>query len=120
MDRVVRRRIWAIALVVAIAATGCYAQQPLPRQPEYRPASWEPILGITNRDGEDIEFDEPATIEADYVVGRVDGASYAVPLSDVHRLLVGRKTLNKPKTVLAGILIGVVFVLFWRSIEFES
>jgi hypothetical protein len=116
----VGRRACAAALILSLAATGCYVQQPLPRQPEYRPASWEPILGLTTDEGDEIEFDEPARIEADYVVGAVDGADYAVPLSDVDRLMVGRKQLDKSKTVLAAVLAGVAIVLFWRSIGFES
>lgn len=118
--RAVSRRACAATLVLALAAMGCYVQQPLPRRPEYRPASWEPVLGLTTIEGEDIEFDEPATIEAGLVIGQVEGSRMIIPLADVQRLMVGQKTLDKGKTVLAGIAIGIVFVLFWRSIGFDS
>jgi len=119
MDRAASRGVCAIALILAIGVSGCYVQQPLPRQPNYQPAAWEPILGLTTLDGDEIEFDGPATIEGGAVVGRVDGARYAVPMSDVRRLQVGQKTLDKPKTVVAAAVIIAVFVLFWRSIDFE-
>jgi len=111
------RALTACVVVVAlIAAAGCYVQRPLPHDPTYRPASWEPVLGVVTLDGAEVMFDEPAELEGSRVVGRVDGARYVAELPEVQRLLVGHKTLDKPKTVLFGGTLIAVFVVFFAGI----
>jgi hypothetical protein len=117
-----RRRRWgravaAVTLLFALAAgTGCYVQRPLPRDPSYRPASWEPVMGVVLLDGEEVMFDEPAVLETGRVVGRVDGSRYVAETPEVRRLLVGRKTLDKPRTVAFGAALVTVFTVFFISI----
>lgn len=109
-----RRRAGVCLLVVLLS--GCYVQQPLPHDPTYRPASWEPVLGVVLEGGEEVMFDEPALIEGGRVVGRVDGARYIVETPDIERLLVGRKTLDKKTSVIFGVTLITVFTLFFASI----
>lgn len=52
------------AVIIAVMFAGCYAQQPLPREPTHTPASWEPIMRLRTRTGEQIMFDEPGKIES--------------------------------------------------------
>ena len=107
------------AIVVAVMLAGCYVQQPLPRDPTYTPASWEPILGLRTRTGEQITFDEPGTLEVGRVVYRVDGRRTSMTLSDVDRLFVGQKVLDKPKTwIFAGIFL-TAFAIFFASIDLD-
>ena len=107
------------AVVIAVMLAGCYAQQPLPREPTYTPASWEPIMGLQTRDGEQITFDEPGRIESGRVVYRVDGTPTSMNLDDIDRLLVGQRTLDKPKTVIFAAVFLAVFGLFFASIRIE-
>ena len=105
------------ALVAAfLVAGGCYVQQPLPRDPTYTPASWEPILGLRTTDGEQITFDEPGAIESGRVVYRVDGRRTSMRLDDIDRLFVGQKTLDKPKTVIFAAVFLTAFGFFFASI----
>jgi hypothetical protein len=106
----------AILLVALIISAGCYVNRPLPRDPTYRPASWEPVMGVITMNEERIVFDEPATLESGRVVGRVDGARYVAEMPEIRRLLVGRKTLDKPKTVAFGAVLITVFTAFFISI----
>ena len=108
-----------LSLVVAVAAAGCYYQQPLPHQPTYRPASWEPVLGVVTTEGDEVMFDEPALLESGRVVGRVEGERRVIQPQDVSRLLVGRKTLDKPKTILFGSALIAGFVAFFASIGID-
>ena len=114
--RIVPLCVGAGACLLLAFAAGCYVQQPLPHDPGYRPASWEPVLGVVMNGGEEVKFDEPATMESGRVVGRVDGARYVAELPDVDRLLVGHKTLDKPKSVIFGAAIITVFTVFFASI----
>lgn len=102
-----------------VLATGCYAQRPLAHDPSYRPASWEPILGVVTEDGSEVMFDQPAKLETGRVAGRVDGSRYVAELGEIQRLLVGHKTLDKPKTVIFGAALITVFALFFASIGLD-
>lgn len=102
--------------VMLVAGAGCYVNRPLPRDPTYRPASWEPVMGVITMQEKRIMFDEPATLESGRVVGRVDGARYVAEMPEIRRLLVGRKTLDKPKTVAFGAALITVFTVFFVSI----
>ena len=106
----------AVILVLAVSLTGCYVQRPLPHQPEYRPASWEPVMGMVLPGGEEIMFDEPATLETGRIVYRLDGRREAIMLQDIHRLLVGHKTLDKPRTFVFGTVLIAAFTAFFLSI----
>ena len=53
-----------VIVVAGVFAAGCYAQRPLAHDPSYRPASWEPILGVVTEDGTEVMFDQPATLES--------------------------------------------------------
>ncbi len=110
---------YAVAVVIAVMLAGCYVQQPLPREPTYTPASWEPIMGLRTRTGEQITFDEPGTIEFGRVVYRVDGTRTSMSLDDIDRLFVGQKTLDKPKTVIVAAVFLTAFAWFFASIGIE-
>lgn len=103
-------------LVALMAGAGCYVQQPLPREPTYRPASWEPVMGVILMDGSRVDFEEPGTLESGRVVGRVNGSRYVAELPEVRRVLVGRKRLDKPRTVIFGAGLITAFVIFFASI----
>jgi hypothetical protein len=104
------------AIMAVVLAGGCYAQRPLPHDPSYRPASWEPVMGVITADGTEVMFDQPAVLESGRVVGSVDGSRYIAELREIQRLLVGHKTLDKPKTVIFGATLITVFVVFFASI----
>ena len=106
----------AAAGVIAVMLAGCYVQQPLPRAPTYVPASWEPIMGLRTSEGEEVAFDEPGTIESGRVVYRIDGTRKSMVLDDVNALFIGRKKLNKPKTVIIGTVLVGTFAWFFSSI----
>ncbi len=107
------------ALVIAVMLAGCYVQRSLPREPTYTPASWEPIMGLRTRTGEQITFDEPGRIESGRVVYQVDGTRTSMSLDDIDRLFVGQKTLDKPKTVIFAAVFLAAFALFFASIRIE-
>lgn len=73
-------------------------------------------MGVITMQEERIMFDEPATLESGRVVGRVDGARFVAELPEIRSLLVGRKTLDKPRTVAFGAALITVFVVFFASI----
>jgi hypothetical protein len=102
-----------------VLAGGCYVQRPLAHDPSYRPASWEPVLGVVAEDGAEVIFDQPARLESGRVVGRVDGSRYVAELDDIQRLLVGHKALDKPKTVIFGAVLITVFAVFFASIGLD-
>jgi len=102
-----------------VLAAGCYVNQPLPRDPSYRPASWEPVMGVITMGEERVMFDEPAVLESGRVVGRVDGQRYVAEPNEVRRLIVGRRTLDKPRTVVFGAALITVFAVFFASIGME-
>jgi len=108
-----------VACILAVLVSGCYVQQPLPHAPTYRPASWEPVLGVVMKGGEEVTFDEPALVESGRVVGRVDGARYVAGTPDIERLLVGRKTLDKKRTWIFGAILITVFTVFFASIGLD-
>lgn len=113
------RRLLSAAILVSLglaSTAGCYVNRPLPRDPTYRPASWEPVMGVITMDEERVMFDEPATLESGRVVGRVDGARFVAEMPEIRRLLVGRKTLDKPRTVAFGATLVTVFTLFFIGI----
>ncbi len=107
---------WATAGVIAVMLAGCYVQQPLPRAPTYVPASWEPIMGLRTSEGEEVTFDEPGTIESGRVVYRIDGTRTSMVLGDINALFIGRKKLDKPKTVIFGTVLVGAFAWFFSSI----
>lgn len=113
---VARMRRLGVVLGLLLLTVGCYYQQPLPHQPSYRPATWEPVLGVVTTDGEEVMFDTPALLESGRVVGRVGGDRVVVPPQDVSRLLVGRKTLDKPKTIVFAAVLITAFTVFFASI----
>ncbi len=108
------RCAWAGVITVMLA--GCYVQQPLPRDPTYTPATWEPIMGLRTREGEQVTFDEPGTIESGRVVYRVDGTRTSMILDDIDRLFIGQKTLNKSRTMIFGSVLVGAFAWFFLSI----
>lgn len=118
-DRSVLSRC-AAAGVIAVMLAGCYVKQPLPLPPTYVPASWEPIIGLRTSEGEEIIFDEPGTIESGRVVYRTDGTRNSMVLNDVNALFIGRKKLNKPKTVIIGTVLVGAFAWFFSSIGIDS
>ncbi len=118
-DRSVLSRCVA-AGVIAVMLAGCYVQQPLPLPPTYVPASWEPIIGLRTSEGEEIIFDEPGTIESGRVVYRTDGTRNSMVLNDVNALFIGRKKLDKPKTVIIGTVLVGAFAWFFSSIGIDS
>lgn len=105
-----------MVFLTLVAGSGCYVNRPLPRDPTYRPASWEPVMGVITMQEERIMFDAPATLESGRVVGRVDGARYVAEMPDIRRLLVGRRTLDKPRTVVFGAALITVFTVFFIGI----
>jgi len=73
-------------------------------------------MGVITQDGTEVMFDEPATLESGRVVGRVDGARYVAEMPEIQRLLVGNKTLDKPKTAVFGAALITVFTVFFITI----
>lgn len=102
-----------------VVVAGCYHQQPLSHEPTYRPASWEPVMGVVTTDGGEVTFDEPALLESGRVVGRVDGDRVVMQPREVSRLLVGHKTLDKPKTIVFGAALIAAFTAFFASIGID-
>jgi hypothetical protein len=74
----------------------------------------EHIVGITNVQGEDIQFDRPgASIRADTVHASVKGKPYEIALSQVQRLWVLRKEPSTARTIglVAAVAVGAVVAL---------
>jgi len=77
-------------------------------------------MGLRTSEGEEIVFDEPGTIESGRVVYRTDGSRNSMVLDDVNALFIGRKKLNKPKTVIIGTVLVGAFAWFFSSIGIIS
>ena len=77
-------------------------------------------MGLRTSEGEEIVFDEPGTIESGRVVYRIDGTRNSMVLDDVNALFIGRKELNKPKTVIFDTALVVAFAWFFSSIGISS
>ena len=77
-------------------------------------------MGLRTGAGEEIVFDEPGTIESGRVVYRIDGTRNSMVLDDVNALFIGRKELNKPKTVSIGTVLVGAFAWFFSSIGISS
>lgn len=73
-------------------------------------------MGLRTSEGEEVTFDEPGTIESGRVVYRIDGTRKSMVLDDVNALFIGRKKLNKPKTVIIGAALVGAFAWFFSSI----
>jgi len=73
-------------------------------------------MGLRTSEGEEVTFDEPGTIESGRVVYRIDGTRKSMVLDDVNALFIGRKKLNKPKTVIIGTALVGAFAWFFSSI----
>lgn len=76
-------------------------------------------MGVITVDDVRVVFDEPATLESGRVVGRVDGARYVAEPPEIRRLLVGRRTLDKPRTIAFGATLIAVFTAFFLSIGMD-
>ena len=77
-------------------------------------------MGLRTSEGEEVTFDEPGTIESGRVVYRIDGTRKSMVLDDVNALFIGRKKLNKPKTVIIGTVLVGTFAWFFSSIGIIS
>ena len=73
-------------------------------------------MGLRTREGEQVTFDEPGTIESGRVVYRVDGTRTSMVLDDIDRLFIGQKTLNKSRTMIFGSVLVGAFAWFFLSI----
>ncbi len=76
-------------------------------------------MGVVLDGGEEVTFDEPATLESGRVVGRVDGSRFVAEQPDLERLIVGRKALDKPRTFVFGAVLITAFTLFFTSIDID-
>jgi hypothetical protein len=106
----------AVILALLTQVVGCYVHRSLPLPPTYRPPSWEPIVGLTTIEGEAVSFDRPAEIDGNTVRGVVEGKSYEVDLDEVLNLMIEKKRVDKPKSVLVGVILVVISVVVFRAL----
>jgi hypothetical protein len=76
-------------------------------------ANREKIVGVTTRDGESLEFDDPgAHLKSDSLYARIGGDYVVVAMEDADRVIVERREGNTVATValVAGITLGLLIV----------
>jgi hypothetical protein len=71
----------------------------------------ERIVGITTKQGEDVQFDPPgAMVNRDAIEAKVKNASYTIAIQDVQRLWVERKGISAPRTIGLAVAIAAVAI----------
>src|SRR5664279_3564164 len=92
------------ATLALIACMGPVKQQRLKTATIKSPAQ-EDIVGLTTIKGEDIEFDKFGSFAEGSVRGKVKGADFQIPIGQVDRLWVMRRSVSTGRTV--ALVVGV-------------
>jgi hypothetical protein len=100
-------RFWSIVLIfVLVWDAGCTVRKTKKIDPATVNPAAEMIVGITTKAGQDISFDPPGgAFRDDAVHGRVKGADYVLPISDVQRLWISRTGTSTVRTI--GLIAGI-------------
>ena len=115
----VRRPAASVCLIlVAFDVAGCVARSVSRHEPEEirPPGTAEPveevIVGVTMRDGREIQFDRRprATVVGDTIRAQVNAAPFAVAFSDVQRVWISRVDAVRSALGTVGIVVGVAAV----------
>src|ERR1035437_3591157 len=109
------QRSWMTTMIIALGllAAGCMDRHRLAQPGPVAPDPKSAIVGITTRDGVEVKFDRPATVQGDKLVARVKHKPYETALANVQRYWVETRSLNKAKTIglVAGVTVAVVGIV---------
>lgn len=77
-------------------------------------AQYDRLIGVTTKDGKDVSFDPPGGVISDNAVkANVNKAPFSVPLSQVQRVWVERRSVSTVRTIglAAGITVAAIGVV---------